>query len=94
MFSEVYYPEGWALTVADTGEELPVTLTGEVLRSAVVPAGEHELVMRFAPASYSRGKTVSLICSILTLLLAAGAVAMMLAGRARRQPAADPKTAA
>ena len=94
VFSEVYYPEGWTLTVADTGEELPVTLSDEVLRSAVVPAGEHELVMRFAPGSYSRGKTVSLICSLLTLLLAAGAVAMMLLARTRRQPAADPKTAA
>ena len=84
VFSEVYYPEGWILTVADTGEVLPITLSDEVLRSAVVPAGSHELVMRFAPDSYRRGSTISLICSILTLLLAAGAVALMVLSGSKR----------
>ena len=81
VFSEVYYPSGWTLKVADTGEELPISLSDEVLRSAVLPAGEHELVMRFAPDSYRRGRTLSLICSILTLLLAAGAVVFMVLKR-------------
>ena len=82
VFSEVYYPGGWTLKVEDSGELLPIVLSDGVLRSAVLPAGEHELVMRFAPESYRQGQTVSLICSILTLLLAAGAVAfMLLAGR-------------
>ena len=77
VFSEVWYPEGWTLTVADTGEVLPMSLSNKVLRSAILPAGEHDLVMRFAPDSYSRGRTVSLVCSILTLLLALGAVAVI-----------------
>jgi len=93
VFSEVYYPEGWTLTVADTGEVLPITLADEVLRSAVVPAGEHELVMRFAPDSYRRGSTVSLICSILTLLLAAGAIALMILTGVRKRSAALTNTA-
>ena len=84
VFSEVYYPEGWTLKVADTGEFLPISLSHEVLRSAVLPAGEHELVMRFAPDSYRRGQTLSLICSILTLLLALGAIAFTLAGCRKR----------
>ena len=78
VFSEVYYPGGWTLKLADSGELLPISKSHGVLRSAVLPAGEHELVMRFAPESYRQGQTVSLICSILTLLLAAGAVAFML----------------
>ncbi|MCR5560436.1 MAG: hypothetical protein K6F58_01285 [Bacteroidales bacterium] len=82
VFSEVFYPEGWTLKVEDTGELLPISLSDEVLRSAVLPAGEHSLVMRFAPDSYSRGRALSLVCSILTLLLALGAVAyMILAGK-------------
>lgn len=83
VFSEVYYPGGWTLKVEDSGELLPIVLSDGVLRSAVLPAGEHELVMRFAPESYRQGQTLSLICSILTLLLAAGAIVfMVLSGKA------------
>ncbi|MBQ3711524.1 MAG: hypothetical protein II891_03920 [Bacteroidales bacterium] len=81
VFSEVYYPGGWTLRVEDTGELLPIALSHGVLRSAVLPAGEHSLVMRFAPDSYRQGQTLSLVCSILTLLLAAGAVAFMIIKR-------------
>ena len=77
VFSEVYYPGGWTLKLADSGELLPISKSHSVLRSAVLPAGEHELVMRFAPESYARGSAISLVCSILTLLLAAAAVAVM-----------------
>ena len=78
MFSEVYYPAGWKLTVADTGEVLPISLSDKVLRSATLPAGEHDLVMRFQPESYARGKTVSLVCSILALLAVLAAAGLMI----------------
>lgn len=77
VFSEVYYPEGWKLTM-DGGESLPIAPAselapgcegGSVLRAARVPAGSHELVMRFEPASYARGEAVSRLCSIIILLL-------------------------
>ena len=79
VFSEVYYPVGWTLTVEDTGELLPIGLEGDILRSAVVPAGEHTLVMRFDPPSYRTGETVSRASSIaivLVVLLSAGFVAV------------------
>ena len=79
VFSEVYYPVGWTLTVEDTGEVLPIELEGDILRSAVVPAGEHTLVMRFDPPSYRIGEAVSRASSIaivLVVLLAAGFVAV------------------
>ena len=89
VFSEVYYPGGWTLKLADSGELLPISKSHGVLRSAVLPAGEHELVMRFAPESYARGSAISLVCSILTLLLAAGAIALMLlSGKAEKAKAA------
>ena len=81
VFSEVYYPDGWTLKVVDTGELLPISLSDDVFRSAILPAGEHELVMRFAPDSYARGYRLSLICSLLTLLLAAGAIVYMVTGK-------------
>ena len=89
VFSEVYYPQGWTLRVADTGELLPISLSDDVLRSAVLPAGEHELVMRFAPDSYRRGRTLSLVCSILTLLLAAGAITFMILAASRKPKEED-----
>lgn len=86
VFSEVYYPEGWMLTV-DGGEELPVDVyggdsetPGGLLRCADVPAGEHVLEMRFEPKSYSIGEGVSRASSIalilLVLLAVAGAVVL------------------
>ena len=74
VFSEVYYPVGWTLTVEDTGEELPIELEGTLLRAARVPAGDHTLVMRFDPPSYRIGETVSRATSILLILAALGAV--------------------
>lgn len=73
IFSEVYYPAGWVLRMED-GSELEMSLSDEVLRSAVVPAGEHTLEMRFEPVSYARGELVSQICSILLIFLALGAL--------------------
>jgi hypothetical protein len=39
------------------------------LRAAALPAGEHDLVMRFAPASYRTGATISRASSITLILL-------------------------
>ena len=69
VFSEVYYPVGWTLTVEDTGEVLPIELEGTLLRAAQVPAGEHTLVMRFDPRSVSQSIAVSRASSIAIILL-------------------------
>lgn len=74
VFSEVYYPAGWTLTVEDTGEVLPISLSGEILREAVVPAGRHTLVMRFEPSSYTTGERVSRASSIAILLMALASI--------------------
>lgn len=76
IFSEVWYPAGWKLRMED-GSELEMSLSDEVLRSAVVPAGSHTLEMSFEPASYARGAAVSRVCSILLILLALGAVSVI-----------------
>ena len=73
-FSEVWYPAGWHLRLED-GTELEMAMSDEVLRSAVVPAGEHTLEMRFEPRSYARGAALSRVCSILLILLVVAAAA-------------------
>ena len=69
VFSEIYYPSAWHATV--DGEPLDLFRANWVLRGAILPAGTHEVVMRFAPDSYRTGATVSLIASLLLLVLLA-----------------------
>lgn len=87
VFSEVYYPVGWKLTLEDTGEELPIALEGEILRSAEVPAGEHTLVMRFDPPSYRIGEAVSRASSIVIVLVVLAAAAFVAVPALRRRKA-------
>lgn len=83
VFSEVYYPDGWHAWLADTGEEVPVLRADWILRAAVLPAGGHELVMRFDPRSVSVSAAVSRASSIsiIVLLLLAAAGSIVLPGR-------------
>ncbi len=66
IFSEIYYPKGWNAYV--DGELYPHFRANYVLRGMVVPAGEHELVFKFEPKSYTVGNLVSLVFSALILL--------------------------
>ena len=75
VFSEVYYPEGWHARLDDTGTEVQVLRADWILRAAVLPAGEHDLVMRFSPKSVSVSAAVSRASSIGILLLLILAVA-------------------
>ena len=74
VFSEVFYPNGWTATV--DGQPLTIFRADWTLRGALLPAGDHEVVMRFAPQSYKTGATVSLIASLLLLLMLAAAIGL------------------
>ena len=74
VFSEVFYPNGWTATV--DGQPLNIFRADWTLRGALLPAGDHEVVMRFAPQSYKTGATVSLIASLLLLLMLAAAIGL------------------
>ena len=80
VFSEIFYPEAWHATV--DGEPLELFRADWTLRGALLPAGEHDVVMRFAPASYKTGSTISLIASLLLLLSLA--VVIVLSGCKKR----------
>ena len=73
VFSEIW-DKDWTATVA--GQPLALFRADWILRAAVVPAGKHEIVMRYEPAVYSRGRAISRAGSIpllLIVLVAAGA---------------------
>jgi hypothetical protein len=82
VFSEIYYPEGWEVTI--DGEEVDHFRANYVLRAMVVPAGQHEIVFKFNPSSYRVGEAITLIASILIILLVIG-VAYMEIMKARKE---------
>ena len=67
VFSEIYYPDGWKAKV--DGAPVDVLRADWTLRAAQLPAGEHDLVMRFEPASYRTGANISRASSITLILL-------------------------
>ena len=67
VFSEIYYPDGWKARI--DGKELPLFRANYILRCAIIPAGNHKLVMTFEPQINKIGYNISLICSIILLLL-------------------------
>ena len=80
VFSEIYYPDGWTATV--DGEPLDLFRADWILRAAVVPAGEHDIVMRFEPKVYSVGEKASRASSVtLFLLLVLSVIGVAFAGK-------------
>ncbi|MCR5408930.1 MAG: YfhO family protein, partial [Bacteroidales bacterium] len=73
VFSEIYYADGWHATV--DGEPLELLRADWTLRTALLPAGEHDVEMYFLPDSYRTGAAVSRASSILLLLLLLGSIA-------------------
>ena len=98
IFSEIYYPKGWKAWIEPAGaygevhgghyqptsEGHPVELfrADWMLRGAIIPEGEGQLIMRFEPDSYQLGEDISRASSIaLILLLIASAAGMILTKR-------------
>ena len=69
VFSEIYYPEEWHIYV--DGNEIALGRANYILRSAVIPAGEHTVTMEFVPNALRLDKW-SYACVILLLLIVVG----------------------
>ena len=66
VFSEIWTEKGWKMTI--DGQEQPMLRADYLLRAAMVPAGEHEIVMEYAPKAYTMGNTVAFISSLIMIL--------------------------
>lgn len=73
VLSEVYYPNGWKATL-ENGQELKIYKTNHILRSMVVPAGQHAITLEFHPATYYTGIQLSWAGWIITYLGLAGLI--------------------
>ena len=102
IFSEIYYPKGWKAWIEPAGaygevrdghyhptaeaREIELFRADWMLRGAIIPEGEGQLIMRFEPESYQLGENISRASSIVLILLLIGSVAgMILTSRNKRQ---------
>jgi hypothetical protein len=67
VFSEIYYPYGWKAYV--DGQEIEHFKANYVLRAAVLPKGEHELVFKFEPEVVQKGSIITLASGVILLVL-------------------------
>lgn len=67
VFSEIFYDKGWNVFV--DGEEAEYFRADYLLRAMVIPAGNHEIVFRFEPKSFSIGNNIAIASSSLFILL-------------------------
>jgi hypothetical protein len=101
VFSEIFYPKGWKAWIEPAGEygevrnghykptaqaqEIDLFRANWMLRGAILPAGEGQLIMRFEPESYRIGENISRASSItLILLLLCSIVGAVLTSRKAR----------
>lgn len=72
VFSDIYYAKGWKAYV--DGKETPIMKADYVLRAIKIPAGNHTIEFHFRPESFYKGQKVALVCSLLLIGLAVGAL--------------------
>lgn len=79
IFSEIYYQDGWEAYLQPKNEELTLFRADWILRGAIVPEGNYEIVFIFNPKSFTTGELISRISSgILFLLIIAGISAIFI----------------
>lgn len=66
VFSEIWIKNGWTMKI--DGVESPLFRSDYILRSAIIPAGQHEIVMRYEPSIWKVGNTIQFITSLLLLI--------------------------
>jgi hypothetical protein len=69
VLSEVYYPAGWKAFIDDI--ETEIYKTNHLLRSIVLPAGNHSVSFRLEPESYYRSLWLMGVCSTATYMVLA-----------------------
>lgn len=67
VFSEVYYPHGWNAYI--DGKKSDYFKADYLLRAMYVPAGNHTIQFKFEPASFSIGRLITIVSTILVLLI-------------------------
>ena len=89
VFSEIYFPWGWNVTI--DGKPAELGRVNYVLRALKVPAGDHKIEMTFLPSEVEKADNIALWSIILIFagVLAAIAWAVVRARRQHGEPAPE-----
>ena len=74
VFSEIYYPYGWQVTV--DGQPSTLFRADYMLRALNLPAGQHRIHMEFLPESVARGNMLSMVFVLLMYAVLIGCIAL------------------
>lgn len=66
VFSEIWTKKGWTMWI--DGGQSPLMRADYILRAAIIPGGQHEIVMRYEPSIWRIGNTIQFVTSLLILL--------------------------
>ena len=66
VFSEIWTSKGWTMWI--DGKESPLIRADYILRAAVIPAGNHEIMMRYEPKIWKVGNTIQFVSSLILIL--------------------------
>ncbi len=66
VFSEIWTSKGWTMWI--DGNESPLIRADYILRAAVIPAGNHEIMMRYEPKIWKIGNTIQFLSSLILIL--------------------------
>jgi len=83
VFSEIWTEKGWKMFV--DGQEQPLLRANYLLRSALIPSGEHEIVMEYAPKAWKVGNAVSFASSLIMILGLASACFLTFRKKEKKQ---------
>ena len=72
VFSEIWTSKGWNMTI--DGQDHPLLRADYLLRCALIPSGQHQIVMTYAPKAYTVGNRVQLASSLIMVLGLIGAL--------------------
>ena len=86
VFSEIWTSKGWTLWI--DGKESPLIRADYILRAAVIPAGNHEIMMRYEPKIWKVGNTIQFISSLILILGLITAIVISIKAK-RQQPTAN-----
>jgi hypothetical protein len=70
VLSEVYYPDGWKAYL--NGKEIDIYRVNYLLRGLEIPAGEHELVLKFEVPKFGMANNIAFAGSLILILLILG----------------------